>query len=191
MLVEDIETLRNQLDMAEGDARSLVDGLTEEQGCWRADAGSWSVAQCLDHIAISNEVYLRVMKEPAVRARAAGRLRRQAALPGFLGRKFAATMEPPVKASKKMKAPQTIRPGTSCSLVDAFAHFLTSHAELRHFLGTNADLDLAAIRFPNPFVPVIRFSVATGLHVLAAHERRHLWQGWQVRRAAHAGSRTA
>jgi hypothetical protein len=30
----------------------------------------------------------------------------------------------------------------------------------------------------------VRFSLATGLHVLAAHERRHLWQAWRVREAA-------
>jgi len=27
----------------------------------------------------------------------------------------------------------------------------------------------------------VRFSLATGLHVIAAHERRHLWQAWRVR----------
>ncbi len=34
---------------------------------------------------------------------------------------------------------------------------------------------------------MLRFSLATGLHVLAAHERRHLWQAWRVRRAVEAG----
>ena len=30
----------------------------------------------------------------------------------------------------------------------------------------------------------IRFSLATGRHVIATHERRHLWQAWRVRRIA-------
>jgi hypothetical protein len=34
------------------------------------------------------------------------------------------------------------------------------------------------------FIRGIRFSLATGLHVIAAHERRHLWQAWRVREAA-------
>jgi hypothetical protein len=76
----------------------------------------------------------------------------------------------------------------SRQLADAFAHFLASHNELRNYLATNADLDLASIRFPNPFLPAIRFSLATGLHVLAAHGRRHLWQAWRVRRAAESES---
>jgi hypothetical protein len=39
------------------------------------------------------------------------------------------------------------------------------------------------VRFPNPFIRGVRFSLATGLHVIAAHERRHLWQAWRVRHA--------
>ncbi|HEX3472044.1 MAG TPA: DinB family protein [Silvibacterium sp.] len=183
-LLPDIGNLRDQLDAAERDARLLVENLAEERGCWRAEASSWSVAQCLDHLATTNQVYLRAMKEPAIRARAAGRLRRRPALPGFVGQWFATKMEPPVKASFKMKAPRNIKPSTSPSLADAFARFLTSQDEIRDYLRTNADLDLAGIRFPNPLIPGIRFSVATGLHVITAHERRHMWQAWRVRRAA-------
>jgi hypothetical protein len=55
---------------------------------------------------------------------------------------------------------------------------------VRAFLRENGELDLAGVRFPNPFVRGVRFSVATGLHVITAHERRHFWQAWHVRRAA-------
>ena len=34
----------------------------------------------------------------------------------------------------------------------------------------------------------VRFSLATGLHVITAHQRRHLWQAWRVRRAAEAAA---
>jgi hypothetical protein len=183
-LLPDIENLRDQLDAAERDAQSLAEDLSEERGCWRAEAGSWSVAQCLDHLAITNQVYLSAMKEPVNRARAAGRLRRRPALPGFVGQWFATKMEPPVKASSKMKTMRIIKPGASPWLAEAFVRFLTSQEEIRDYLRTNADLDLAGIRFPNPLIPGIRFSLATGLHVITAHERRHMWQAWRVRRAA-------
>jgi hypothetical protein len=67
-------------------------------------------------------------------------------------------------------------------LADAFAGFKTSQDQIRAFLRANADLDLTGVRFPNPFVKGLRFSLATGLNVLTAHERRHLWQAWAVRR---------
>jgi hypothetical protein len=190
-LVPDIGNLHNQLDEVERDARSLAENLAEERGCWRAEEGSWSVAQCLDHLAITNQVYLGAMREPAIRAREEGRLRRRPALPGFVGRWFAANMEPPVKTLSKMKAMRIIKPDESPSLADAFARFLASQDEIRNYLRTNADLDLAGIRFPNPLVRGLRFSLATGLHVITAHERRHLWQAWRVRRAVEALQATA
>jgi hypothetical protein len=35
--------------------------------------------------------------------------------------------------------------------------------------------------FVNPFIRGVRFSLATGLRVIAAHERRHLWRARNVR----------
>ena len=180
----DIRDLEEQLDAAEGDAQELVRGLTEQHGAWRAEPGAWSVAECLDHLATANRVYLRAMNEPAVRARATGKPRRGPAVPGVIGRVFARWLEPPVNPRLKGRAPRTIRPRTAPPLADAFAAFLSSQNDVRSFLHAYADLDLAGVRFPNPFIPGVRFSLATGLHVITAHERRHLWQAWRARRGA-------
>jgi hypothetical protein len=183
-LALDIKDLQNQLDAAERDARALVADLAEAQGGWHAETSSWSVAQCLDHLATTNWVYLQAMKEPAIRAREQGRFRRSPATPGLVGRWFVRTLEPPVKAPFRMKSPRSVEPRVSLSLANAFASFATTQDEVREFLRTYAGLDLAGVRFSNPFVRGIRFSLATGLHAIAAHERRHLWQAWRVRRAA-------
>jgi hypothetical protein len=182
-LPADIGDLRAQLDAAELDARALVTGLSAELGAARPKPGSWSVAECLDHLATGNRVYLRAMQEPARRARASGRLRTRPALPGFLGGLFVASLEPPPKWWSKLRAPRKIQPREAPALAESFAGFVASQADVRAFLLAHADLDLAGVPFPNPFVRGIRFSLATGLHVITAHERRHLLQGWRVRRA--------
>ena len=180
---DDIKNLEDELDATERDAQALVADLTEAQGAWRPEPASWSVAECLDHLATANRVYLRAMGEAAVRARARGRLRRGPAVPGVIGRWFVRVLEPPVNPRFKAKAPTVITPRTAPPLADAFSGFLASQEDARAFLRANADLDLAGVRFANPFVRGVRFSLATGLHVIAAHERRHLWQAWRVRRA--------
>ena len=180
----DIAALEQAFDAAERDARALVAGLSELLGTWRSDAGSWSVAECLDHLATANRVYLHAMQPAAERALTDGRRRRGPARPGLVGRWFVRVQEPPVKRRARMKAPRTIRPRVSPPLDDARARFLTSQEDIRAFLRRYADIDLAGIGFPNPFIRGLRFSLATGLHVLAAHERRHLWQAWRVRESA-------
>lgn len=183
-LPPEIRDLLDQLDAAERDAESLLDGLSEEDGTRPAQGGGWSVAECLDHLATANRVYLRAMEEPARRARARCRRRWRPARPGLLGGLFVFSLEPPPKWWSRRRAPGKIRPRSGPPLAESHASFVASQAEVRAFLLAHADLDLAGIRFPNPFVTGIRFSLATGLHVIPAHERRHLWQAWNVRRAS-------
>ena len=179
----DIRDLEQALDVVEQDAQTLISGLTPEQGVWRPEPGSWSVSECLDHLATSNRVYLRAMESAAAHALQRGRRRRKAALPGLVGGWFVRTLEPPVKPRFTMKAPKKIVPRASPALSDAAAQFLASQDDVRAFLKTYAEIDLAGVRFANPFIRGVRFSLATGLHVIAAHERRHLWQAWNVRSA--------
>jgi len=187
-LPPDLQNLADALDRAEADARALVNGLTQAQGGWRATPGSWSVAECLDHLAIGNRVYLGAMRPSAVRAQRDGRTRRGPARPGLVGGWFVRYLEPPAHVLFKSKSPRKIRPRTAPPLGEAMAAFLASQDDLRTFLRTYADIDLSSVHFPNPFIRGVRFSLATGLHALAAHERRHLWQAWRVR---HAGEQAA
>lgn len=101
------------------------------------------------------------------------------------------SLEPPVKRLLKLPAPRRIRPRPSAPLAETFAAFMASHADAVAFLHESAGLDLAGIRFVNPFLRGVRFSLATGLHVIAAHERRHVWQAWRVRRAAEQANAAA
>jgi hypothetical protein len=178
----DVRALYDQLEAIERDTHALVNGLSADIGIRQPSAGSWSIAECLDHLASGNRVYLSAMREAAERARGRGRLRYRPIKPGLIGQVFVRTLEPPPARFVRLKSPRSIRPRAGLSLAQTSADFAASHAELRAFLVAHADLDLTGIRFPNPFVRGIRFSIATGLHVLAAHERRHLWQAWGVRR---------
>jgi hypothetical protein len=183
-LPADLRRLEEALDAAQQDALALVAGLSDARGAWRAEAGAWSVAECLDHLGTANRVYLGAMRPAAARALSEGRQRRGPARPGLVGGWFVTFLEPPVKARLKTKAPRAIRPRAGPALNEAITSFLESQDEVRTFLRTYAGIDLTGVRFPNPFIRGVRFSLATGLHVIAAHERRHLWQAWRVRHAA-------
>jgi hypothetical protein len=182
----ELQRLEEALDAAERDAHKLVTGLTEARAAWRSEPGAWSVAECIDHLATANRIYLAAMRPSAERALRDGRRRTGPARPGLIGGWFVKYLEPPVKPRLKSKAPGTIRPRTAPPLETAMTSFLESQADVRTFLRTYADIDLTGVRFPNPFIRGVRFSLATGLHVIAAHERRHLWQAWRVRNGAEA-----
>lgn len=180
----ELQALEDQLDAAARDAQAVASRLIEERGCWCPQTGSWSVSECLDHLTQTNRLYLAAMEPAAKRAQEQGSRHSSPALPGFIGNLFVKSLEPPVKPGLKMRAPKSIRPREQPPLAEALASFLSSQDEVRAFLRANEGLDLARIRFVNPFLPGVRFSLATALHVIPAHERRHLWQAWNVRRLA-------
>jgi hypothetical protein len=179
----DIDDLGRALDAIDQDARALISGLTPEQGLWRPAPGSWTVSECLDHLATANRVYVDAMEDAAAPALQRGSRRRRPALPGLIGGWFVRSLEPPVRPRFKMRAPKKIVPREAPPLTDASERFFATHADVGRFLRHYAGIDLAGVRFVNPFIRGVRFSLATGLHVLTAHERRHLWQAWNVRHA--------
>lgn len=178
----DIRALETALNAVDDDARHLIAGLTPEQGVWRPAPGAWSIAHCLDHLATANRVYLRAMEPSAANALVRGSRRKRPALPGLIGGWFVRSLDAPVRPRFKMKAPAKIVPRESPALADAAAQFFATQDQMRVFLRKYADIDLAGVRFPNPFIRGVRFSLATGLHVIAAHDRRHVWQAWNVRK---------
>jgi hypothetical protein len=176
----EIKSLDDAYAAARADAEALIAGLTEAQAAWRPHPTAWSVAECLDHLAATNRGYLSAMQLAADSARRAKKFRQagRSALPGFLGGWFVRSLEPPAKL--KTKAPQAIKPRTAPTLADSSAAFLASHAAAQNFLRANSDLDLAAIRFTNPFIGVLRLSLSTAIHIIPAHERRHFHQARAV-----------
>jgi hypothetical protein len=175
----DIQRVLDELVAAERDAGKLVAGLSEEQGTRKGTPDSWSVAECLGHLAVFNFMSLHAMRSAAERARSERRWRRRTASPGIVGKLLIDFLEPPVKRAK-LKTDHTVLPRQN-TLMDSFRALRESQDEVRDFLMTNRDLDLN-YRFSMPFVKV-QFSLVTGLLAIAAHERRHLWQGWRAREA--------
>lgn len=179
-LPPDVADYLLRLDEGEVHARQLLTGLSDEQANWRPNQGaSWSIAACLKHMAITNTTYLTALQAAVDRAKP-GHV--PLATAGWPSRFFLQKTEPPV--SVKIKAPKKIQPPDKLDAREALGHFIASIEAVRQFAIQTASLDLGSVRFKNPFLPGLNFTIATGLLIVAAHMRRHLWQADQVRRAS-------
>ena len=175
---DDVKRILEELEAADRDAQALLLPLRDAQANWQPREGrGWSVVQCLDHLATAATTYLVPMAEAADRARAASRLRRGPIAPGWFARWFIAELEPPPK--RRFPAPPKIQPVSRLDRDAALSRFLDAQRMTRERLGAWADLDLQGVRFSNPLAP-IRFTLGTGFRIIAAHDRRHLWQARQV-----------
>jgi hypothetical protein len=167
-----------ELDRLDRDATALAGSLTDAQANWQPEGGRrWSVTQNLQHLAKTNEIYTGALRTALTRAAAVEASRLDlSTVPGWFGRWFIRMMEPPPRF--RLRTRRVVQPPSTGPVKDALDAFLASHRTVRELAREAARRDLRAT-FTSPFGPV-RFSIATGLLTLAAHDRRHLWQARQV-----------
>ena len=173
------ERLVSELDVADERARKLLSGLSAQQLNWQPADGGWSVGQCLEHLCIANEVYL-----PAIARGLEGKPKKpvEKITPGWFGRWFIASFIEPSPKQKKTPAPKKIAPGSRVE-TSILERFLASNSATREVIGRAREYDVNQIRFRNPLVSVIWFTVGTGLMIISGHERRHLLQAERVKAA--------
>src|SRR5215471_13174508 len=147
-------------------AETLSRSLTREQINWNPRPGAWSIGQCLEHLAAGNELYLEAIEAALTRNLNLGPV--QDVTPGALTRWFIRAYLEPSEHTRRAKAPGKIRPPDQ---VDAgiLDRFLRSNERARALMRRASDYDVNRVRFRNPFVPIIRFSVGSGFVILASH----------------------
>jgi hypothetical protein len=161
-------------------ASALARRLSAAQLNWKPSPHQWSIGQCLDHLLVASEVYLPPMSR-ALDGRDPSPV--DDITPGWLGRFFIRTFIEPTTQRLRGRAPGKIRPAKDVA-PDILDRFLRSNDLARAFVRRANTLDVNRIRFVNPFVPLLRFSVGTGIEVLWRHQHRHLLQAERVRRLA-------
>jgi len=178
-----LSSVENDLHLAEEHAKQVISGISPSQANWRPDGGrSWSIVQCLSHLARMNRTYAAAIRD-AVNAPGVPKIDTPCVIsPGWFAAKFIRSMEPPVRT--KMKAPAAVRPLDESDPLQILDDFVASHQPVKAVIQSAPGIDLNRLRFKNPFVPLLRWTVSTGLLVINAHDRRHLWQANCVKHAA-------
>jgi hypothetical protein len=179
-LPSDLARIVSELDASDAHAKALVASLSEAQANWQPEGGrKWSIVQCLEHLTKINDLYGSGMRAACDRARAKARPYRPIA-PSLFGRWFIKSQEPPPRL--KMPAPpKAVPPPTGASKAQALADFLRTQEAMRQIAIEAATFDPNAARFANPFLGGVRVKVGTALLIIAAHDRRHLWQADRTR----------
>jgi len=182
-LAATLDSIQSTLVATEKQAKELLVGVSSSQANWQPNEGrSWSICQCLDHLAKVNFVYVEAVQQAVSNSAESYRRPTSNIVPGFLGRWFIQQMEPPVRT--RFKAPGKAVPAPQGNVTELLEAFLKSHEPIRAVLDRAESVDVNRLRFKNPFVGVLRFTVGTGLMIINAHDRRHLCQAEQVKKAA-------
>ena len=173
------QRLISELDIADGRTQRLAEGLSREQLNWQPSPGAWSIGQCLEHLLLANQIYLSAISVSLDGPRQSPV--REITI-GWFSRWFIRNYIAPSSKGTRAPAPGKIRPArdVECSVLEAF---LNSNQVAREVISRASAYDVNRIRFKNPFIPLLRFTVGTGLEIVSKHQSRHLLQAERVRQS--------
>jgi hypothetical protein len=180
-LPDELAALLAQIDACETAAAGLVAGMTEDTVNRSPAGGGWSVAACLEHLALMNDFYLRGWPQSVQGAAARGRGPFNGLRPTAIGRWFVKSLEPPVRL--KGNAIADVTPRARYAPDDILARYVASHRTYRELVRAAAEVDVNRVVRPNAIVRQVKMRLSTVLLIVPAHDRRHLWQAANVRRA--------
>lgn len=178
--------LGQQIRQSTLDLETLLAGRKNAELLTRLEPESWCVAECLDHLTQTTRAFL-----PAISAAiaVAPRLNHNRRLrTGVLPSLFIRNLNPPYRIRFKVLpqlAPQTRDSDT------AWASFLQSQSELQAILSATAGLAIDKVRIKSPVYAHISYNIYGALRMLAAHQRRHIWQISQILTALDSRVKTA
>ena len=161
------------------DAQRLLDGLSPGALEWRPRAGTWSIAECLNHLVLTGRQSLDHIRRAIQNARARGLVAEGPFRHPLIGRWFVALMDAPPRV--RFRVPAAYRPAPQTPPSEIVPAFLRLQDELAQALGDADGLDLARIKVANPVTSWFTLTLGLEFALTAAHERRHLWQAWRVR----------
>jgi hypothetical protein len=175
----EIERLLYQVKVIRQEADGLVAGLDGEHFNWRPPDGGWSIAQCFDHLNVTNRRFLEILKPSVAQARREGKLHDGPYTYSFLSRWMFSAVSPPVK--RKFRAPRRFQPAPEKSPDAVMSEWVNTHEELVEVLHEASGLDLSGIKVPSPVTRLVRYNLGMAFWILTAHDRRHLAQVRNIR----------
>jgi hypothetical protein len=177
-LTPEIDAFRRQFDALSADADALVTPLSDEHFVRQPPQGGWPVALCLDHLNAAARAYLPRLDEAIADAIRRGLYGEGPYSYGWFSRFFIRSQEPPPRF--RTKAPAVFQPPPDRTRHEIVAAFRAYQVQYIDRLRQANGLDLRRARVISPVSKWVRLPLGAAFGVIAAHERRHLWQARRV-----------
>jgi hypothetical protein len=180
-----IDALIGELRETSRRADALSAGHAASQFLRRPGKGRWSAAECITHLNLSNRSYLprlaealRILREKKLTASGPFRLDWNARLLKYW-------LEPPSRL--RLPTSEPFKPINVTDAAAAWGEFESLNQQLEEQLASARGLDLGGAKIVSPFAQDVKYSVYSAFVLIAAHNRRHLWQAENALRVNAAG----
>lgn len=173
------ERLRLEYRDSTARAKDLVASVAPDALRRKPEDGGWCAAECLDHLNLTAQDYMRRIRQ-AIEQSTVRPPRSEEKL-SLVGRYFVRAFEPP--ARRRFTTAATLVPSAPGPRVDVIlSRFENIHQQMIRLVEETDSIDRMKIKLPIADSDWVRISVFDTLCLMAAHDRRHLWQAERAAR---------
>lgn len=152
--------------------------LPDEALLWKPAADRWSIAECLQHLNLTNRHYVEAAQRALAEAPPSGPA--EAYTPTWAGRQLYTRMHPD-RIDNRVKTFGILTPASADLDAQAvLAEYLTRAGQTVVLIGESRAVDLGRIRVPSALVRMLRFKLGDVLQLVVYHDQRHLLQARRV-----------
>jgi hypothetical protein len=169
-----VSRLRDELLAASEKAAALVRSSRPDRLTARPAPDGWSAVECLIHLNLTSKQYIPLIHTAIQLAEQEGKLANGSFHLDWKGRLLAWFLEPPYRMRGKT-IPHAI-PDRPRPPEPVLEEFTALNRQLIEMIEVAAPLAMNEIRIVSPFNGKASYNLFATFHVVAAHERRHLWQ---------------
>jgi hypothetical protein len=173
-----IDEIEAELNAATEQARRLIDTTDGRLFTVRPNPQSWSASECIAHLNLSTELFLPVLGPSIDDAQKRKIVAKKPPKMDVLGRVLRWFLEPPIRQRVKTSAPFV--PKSIRAKSESFAEFVALQHRLIDLARAARGIDLGKPRIVSPFDKRVRYNLYSAFLIVAAHQRRHLWQAEQA-----------
>lgn len=170
-----LQAIADELRAAQRRLHRLAHDVPAERWQRRPAPDRWSVAECVEHLNLTGEAYVPILRAAIQKARAEGRTGAGPFRRDPLGWVLWRTMAPPVRFMLTRTAPPFVPTGGRAP-AELLERFDALQEEQLDCVRAGDGLALDRIRIASPFDPRARYNLYAAFSILPRHQERHIWQ---------------
>lgn len=173
-----LHQLEDQFSELAARFQALVHSSTDDLCCSPPAPGAWSAAQCIRHLNISSDAYFPIWQQVIANASPRRVEMNAPYATDFWGRLLPWILEPPPRIRSKTLI--AFEPLDSIASVQVLEGFIDRQQRIIGSLVRCRGRAIDQVKIASPADPRIRYSIWSSFVIVAAHQRRHLWQAQQA-----------
>jgi hypothetical protein len=169
-----VAELTAELNDATRRARQLVDRTDGRVFTVRPDPKRWSAAECISHLTLTGQAFVPIIQGAIVAAKKSGSKPKRRPRMDVIGGVLRWLMEPPIK--RRVRTAPPFVPRAARPKAEAFAEFASLQSQLMYEALEASEIDFGSVMVVSAFNRRVHYNLYSAFRIIAAHERRHLWQ---------------